>query len=41
MNQQYALNRAQIKAAENIAVAYAKSRPRVVYNTRIINRWWY
>lgn len=40
MDQEYALNKAQIKAVQNIAVAYAKSRPRVVYNTRVIHTWW-
>lgn len=34
------MDRARINAARNIAVAYAKSRPRVVYNTRIIRTWW-
>lgn len=31
------LQKARIKAAENIAVAYARSRPRVVYHVR---SWW-
>ncbi|MBR1880746.1 MAG: hypothetical protein IJ804_08405 [Prevotella sp.] len=34
------IDRARINAARDIAVAYAKSRPRVVYNTRIIRTWW-
>ena len=34
------MDRARINAVRDIAVAYAKSRPRVVYNTRIIRTWW-
>ena len=41
MNNQTALEKARIRAVENIAVAYAKSRPKVVYRTTYINRWWY
>lgn len=40
MNQEYQLSKAQINAVQNIAVAYAKSRPKVVYHTTYINRWW-
>lgn len=34
------MDRARINAVRDIAVAYAKSRPRVIYNTRIIRTWW-
>ena len=34
------MDRARLNAVRDIAVAYAKSRPRVVYNTRIIRTWW-
>lgn len=41
INNQTALEKARIKAVQNIAVAYCKSRPKVVYRTTYINRWWY
>lgn len=41
LNAQTAIQQARIKSARDIAVAWAKSRPKVVYRTRIINRWWY
>lgn len=34
------MDRARINAVRDIAVAYAKSRPRVIYNTRVIRTWW-
>ncbi len=34
------MDRARINAARDIAVAYAKNQPRVIYNTRIIRTWW-
>lgn len=34
------MDRARLNAVRDIAVAYAKSRPRVIYNTRIIRTWW-
>lgn len=38
LNTAASLEKARINACRDIAVAYAKSRPRVVYKT--INRWW-
>lgn len=40
MNDEKEMERARLKAATSVAVAYAKSRPKVVYNTRIIRTWW-
>ncbi len=34
------MDRARLNAVRDIAVAYCKSRPKVVYNTRIIRTWW-
>lgn len=34
------LEKARINACRDVAVAYAKSRPQVVYRTQVINRWW-
>lgn len=34
------LEKARINACRDVAVAYAKSRPSVVYRTTVINRWW-
>ena len=34
------LEKARLNACRDVAVAYAKSRPRVVYRTQVINRWW-
>lgn len=40
LNTAAALEKARINACRDAAIAYAKSRPRVVYNTTVINRWW-
>jgi hypothetical protein len=40
MNNEAEMEKARLRSAERIAVAYAKSRPRVIYNTRIIRTWW-
>ena len=40
LNTAATLEKARINACRDIAVAYAKSRPKVVYRTQVINRWW-
>jgi hypothetical protein len=40
LNAASSLEKARIKACRDVAVAYCKSRPRVVYRTTVINRWW-
>jgi hypothetical protein len=40
LNAEASLEQARIKACRDVAVAYCKSRPRVVYRTTVINRWW-
>jgi cell division septum initiation protein DivIVA len=40
LNAAASLEKARINACRDVAVAYCKSRPRVVYRTTVINRWW-
>ena len=40
LNAASSLEKARIKACRDVAVAYCKNRPRVVYRTTVINRWW-
>jgi len=38
-NHERNMEQARINAVKDIAIAYANSRPKVVYNTKIIHRW--